>query len=75
MDGLSATAQILYPSGKAIEVFSLSDNSDIASDFKEKALNKSNSQYKSYWSKLIFTGKGKPPRQIKSEDEMINVIK
>lgn len=30
-------------------------------EFNKKALGKSSSQIKAYWSKLIFTGKGTPP--------------
>ncbi len=33
-------------------------------EFNKKALGKSSSQIKAYWSKLIFTGKGTPPDAI-----------
>jgi len=40
-----------------------------------KQRNKSNSQFKSYWSKLAFTGKGTPPTEVANSAEMINAIK
>jgi ABC-type phosphate transport system substrate-binding protein len=44
-------------------------------DFEKKVLNKSASQIKAYWSKLVFTGKGTPPKEVSSDAEVINLIK
>lgn len=48
--------------------------SDARANFEEKALSKSSSQLKAYWSKLVFTGKGSPPKEVKSEQEMLDLI-
>lgn len=45
-----------------------------ADEFNTKLLGKTSSQLKSYWSKLVFTGKAKPPKSY-SENEMIELIK
>ncbi|MEW8506054.1 MAG: hypothetical protein AB2598_05080 [Candidatus Thiodiazotropha sp.] len=37
--------------------------------------NKTPTQLKSYWTTLIFTGKGKPPRSFSSKQEMIEYMK
>lgn len=37
--------------------------------------NKTPTQLKSYWTTLIFTGKGKPPRSFSSRQEMIDYMK
>ena len=37
-------------------------------------LNKSGSQLKSYWSKLVFTGKGTPPKVVANDAEVISLI-
>ena len=34
----------------------------------------SESQLKSYWSKLVFTGKGQPPRDVQTDAEMIELV-
>ncbi|MFC6440923.1 phosphate ABC transporter substrate-binding protein [Bowmanella sp. JS7-9] len=41
----------------------------IGDEFNEKALNKSSTQMKAYWSKLVFTGKGTPPKDAASDEE------
>ena len=33
-------------------------------EFDNKVLNRSSSQLKAYWSKLVFTGKGTPPKEL-----------
>lgn len=64
-----------FPSGNKAEVYSLSDDAESTEAFRQKALKKSNSQFKSYWSKLAFTGKGTPPKSFSSDQEMINSVK
>lgn len=36
--------------------------------FYQDALNRSPAQMEKYWARLIFTGKGKPPREVKPQD-------
>ncbi len=43
------------------------------SEFNTKVLSKTDAQLKAYWSKLTFTGKGTPPREV-SSDEMIQLV-
>lgn len=63
-----------FASGEKITVFTLDDNAPETEKFHESALNKSNSQFKAYWSKLAFTGKGTPPTEVASSAEMISAI-
>ncbi|WP_228612908.1 phosphate ABC transporter substrate-binding protein [Alkalimonas sp.] len=42
--------------------------------FDERALNRSSAQLKAYWSKLVFTGKGTPPQEVDSFDEMLKLV-
>lgn len=44
-----------------------------ADEFNKAVLGKSTGQLKSYWSKLVFTGKGTPPKAV-DEGEMLNLI-
>ncbi len=62
------------PGGHKVKPLSLSDGNAARDEFKEKVLKKSNSQLKSYWSKLIFTGKGQPPKELGSDADMIAKI-
>ena len=42
--------------------------------FNEKILNKTGSQMKAYWSKLVFTGKGTPPQEVLTDKEVIDLV-
>lgn len=56
-----------FPSGEKATPLTLADNT-VTDDFNKKVLNKSSSQVKAYWSKLVFTGKGMPPKELSSSD-------
>lgn len=55
---------------KAVPIY-LAQGHDAREEFNQKALRKSSSQLKAYWSKLIFTGKGTPPDALGSVDDVI----
>ena len=42
--------------------------------FNDKVLSKNSSQLKAYWSKLLFTGQGTPPREVGSDQEVIKLV-
>lgn len=64
-----------FSNGETIDVFTLPDNLAETESFRQMALSKSNSQFKSYWSKLAFTGKGTPAKEFANDDELINAVK
>ncbi len=64
-----------FPNGGKITVLTLEDGAPETEQFRQSALKKSNSQFKSYWSKLAFTGKGTPPKEVSTSAEMIQAIK
>ena len=37
-------------------------------------IDKTNAQVKSYWAKLIFTGKGTPPKEVANSDEVKKLV-
>lgn len=47
---------------------------DTLDAFNKAALNKSSSQIKAYWSKLVFTGKGTPPKEVGSDADVIAAV-
>jgi len=61
-----------FPGGNSAVPIVLSDAT--TDEFNTKLLGKSASQLKSYWSKLVFTGKANPPKSV-SSDEMLSLIK
>lgn len=46
----------------------------VREDFNKLVLNKSSSQIKAYWSKLMFTGKGIPPKELDNSQEVISAV-
>jgi ABC-type phosphate transport system substrate-binding protein len=64
-----------FPNGNKVKVFSLTTSQADTEYFRQKALKKSNSQFKSYWSKLAFTGKGTPATELDSAEDIITAVK
>lgn len=62
-----------FPSGGEVVPLSLQDP-EATEVFTKLFLDRTSSQYKAYWSKLIFTGKGVPPREISSDAELIGLV-
>jgi ABC-type phosphate transport system substrate-binding protein len=63
-----------FADGKTVEPLNLADSVAVKADFDQKALGRSSSQMKAYWSKLVFTGKGTPPKELASEQEVIDAV-
>lgn len=52
-----------FPDGSQAVPIDQDEGSAARDSFNSTVLGKSSSQLKSYWSRLIFTGKGTPPKQ------------
>lgn len=52
-----------FPDGSQAVPIDQDDGAAARNTFNSTILGKSSSQLKSYWSRLIFTGKGTPPKQ------------
>lgn len=52
----------------------LNQKGGTADAFNKALLNKSSSQVKAYWSKLVFTGKGTPPEEVGSDADVISKL-
>ncbi len=63
-----------FPNGSSAIPINQPENSKITSAFNREVLNKSSSQLKAYWSKLVFTGKGTPPRSVDSDTEVLELV-
>lgn len=62
------------PDGSMVKVYDYIDDRDVKTVFYKKVTNKSMSQLKAYWSKMIFSGKAVPPETLKSDAEIIDVV-
>lgn len=50
------------------------EGSPIREEFYKKVLEKEPAQVQAIWSKIIFTGKGKPPKVMKSSAEVKKAV-
>lgn len=62
-----------FEDGKQLVAVNQSGNA-LEEEFNKKVLGKSSSQMKAYWSKLVFTGKGTPPKEVKTDEEVISLV-
>lgn len=58
---------------ETIAVNQVADN-NIRQDFDKSLLGRSSSQISAYWSKLVFTGKGIPPKEVTTDAEVIDLV-
>jgi len=63
-----------FSNGDKVIIINLKFKQAIRNEFEKKVLNKSASQVKAYWSKLMFSGKGKPPKELASDKEIIAFV-
>lgn len=63
-----------FPSGESVVPVDLKDGSGTKSAFTSSILNKSASQMKAYWAKLLFSGKGTPPKVAENDAEVIALV-
>jgi len=69
-----AMQQHVWPNGKKIHVFVLSDDDSMHRKFTKTKLNMFPHQFRRIWDRLIFSGTGHGPRQVGSMEEMIKKI-
>jgi ABC-type phosphate transport system substrate-binding protein len=63
-----------FSTGDKITIINLKYKQATRQEFEEKVLNKSASQVKAYWSKLMFSGKGKPPKELASDKDIMAFV-
>lgn len=66
--------QKAFPSGGDAVPIDLAEGSATKSAFVSSMLNKNDSQIKAYWAKVLFTGKGTPPKEVANDAAVIDLI-
>jgi ABC-type phosphate transport system substrate-binding protein len=59
-----------FPGGAAAALVDQGDSAAVRGQFYEKATGKSAAQVKAAWSRLVFSGKATPPKEVGSSDEV-----
>lgn len=60
--------------GEAVTPLDLPDDHPLRKAFYRQLLGKSPEQMQAYWSRMIFTGKGYPPRKVSGVTEMVVLV-
>ena len=63
-----------FPSGKTAIPVDRTEGSAIRVEFVSKVIDKDENQLKAYWSRLIFTGKGVPPKALDTDAEVKDLV-
>lgn len=59
-----------FPDGSAAALADQSETAGIRGTFYEKATGRSAAQAKATWARLTFTGKGTPPKELKTDADV-----
>lgn len=57
-----------FADGSKATPLNMAEGKPARDEFDSKVLNRSAAQLKAYWSKLVFTGKGTPPKELADDD-------
>ena len=63
-----------FPDGTAAVPIDLTEGAAERDEFYKKVASKTSAQIKAYWSKIIFTGRGQPPKIVSNGIEMKKYI-
>ncbi len=63
-----------YPGGGEAIPLSMDKDNATFDEFTKSVLSKSPKQLKAYWAKMVFTGKGTPPKEIGSAANVIDLV-
>lgn len=63
-----------YPTGAEAVPLDQSEDAAIRKEFYAKVTRRSPALLKAHWSKLLFTGKGQPPREVANGDAVKKLV-
>lgn len=63
-----------FPNGEPAVPIDQAEGSEVRDVFYLQFANRSASQLKAYWSKIVFTGKGEPPREVSPSERVKRVL-
>ncbi|CBL45275.1 Conserved hypothetical protein [gamma proteobacterium HdN1] len=63
-----------FPGGGKIVALDQAEGSTSRVEFVSKVVKKDEAQMKAYWSRLIFTGKGVPPKTLDSDAAVLEAV-
>ncbi len=64
----------LFKNGRNAILISPKPGDPVRNAFNQEVLNKSETQVNAYWARMQFTGKGSPPQEMNSAQDIISAI-
>lgn len=63
-----------FPNGSRVDALALSEGAPETGIFNDQVLGKNASQLTAFWSKLVFTGKGQPPKSYDNSQAVVSAV-
>lgn len=63
---------VKWPDNSSIHF--VTSKADVHGAFLKMYINRSTSQFRNYWRKMVFTGKGQKPKAFQSDEELIQYV-
>jgi hypothetical protein len=63
-----------WPSGVPIQPIDLEQRSPVRRRWSDEVLNRSVEAVKSYWQQMIFSGRGVPPPEVTTDEQVIDFV-
>lgn len=74
INGIFLAKMKSFPDGSPAIPINQEQSAESTKVFNEKVVKKTDQQLKAYWSKLVFTGQGTPPKEVNSDAEVIKLV-
>lgn len=62
------------PDGTRVSPLDQQEGGNLRAQFLEKVLGKTEQQYRNYWTRQVFTGKGQPPRIVNNDADVLRLV-
>lgn len=63
-----------FPGGGTAKLFDLAESNPLREKFYQSATGKSASQVKSVWSRLVFSGRATPPKELANDAAVVKAV-
>lgn len=63
-----------YPNNQRAVPIDQAEGSAVRERFYREILGRTSTQVRAYWSRILFTGRGHPPRSVSSDEEVLRIL-
>lgn len=63
-----------FPDGSPVLSINMAEGTETRALFLDQVLGKTEQQIRAHWSRMVFTGKAKPPRNAQNRDDLIRIV-